>query len=532
MPEQTDSHPMRRISKDACVASTMGSSPVEASYAEVHAALQTFKLGLATSSQALQDAPESRSALMASLETHLQRISPLYLVPPEIWARIFKLVLRANLDSAKRISPTSSRHTLQVIGNVCQGWRTVIQSLPELWSKIWLQDCWRIPSSAKNELPAFLLAKTRILTDVVKNSRNRPLDITILLTEGQNEPVLVHTSILILTQHSYRWARFHIYDDDNQLATRALMSSMSSLGTTAPPLLERFEAGFGGPAQKWFFDSSAFPPHAIAMPGLPSLSLQNVSPGGDSPFIPWSQLNGFSMSSISAITSHLLPEGLTSLVNLTLHFDEEELFATRGPPKLYELPNVETVYVTGWNAAFFSTMRMPKLRILEVEEVTDDDSSAGFADFITRSKCVITKFFCHHYENQEPDQRSGLQRFLHSMPGLQTFSLDFQGGAGTSALLELLNEVKKGQMRYCPELQVLDLGFGFYEIPLFTRYVDAIESRWRTAKKLGTPGLLEVGTIGWDDTEESEMREHAERLERLREEGLEVVVPRSLLNYT
>lgn len=523
MPAQNHSRnsPRRQISKETDATVNVESSRAEDSYEGVNITIAKFKLSLAASAQALQDAPKARSALTASLETRLPvcRINPIYRIPPETWAQIFKLAI----PSSPRRGHVSlnPRDPLHVIDSVCQGWRTVIRSLPEVWCEISLSGCWRIPPLAEKDIPSFLLHKTRTLTNVLLFSIDLPLRISIHLPETPITGFLVPTLMHILVQHSHRWKSLKIADDTDQSAMRALTLSLSTLDVETFPLLEHMYIGWNKEKQRRT-DDSAFPSIEDATPKLRSLHLVcNYSPS----FITWSQLEILSLSHIPpSDVLRLLPE-LDSVVHLTLKWDNFDI-RFDSHPRDFELSKVETFVVSGWNSTFFESVIMPKLRVLKVEDLQYDSDNAGFANFITRSKCVITEFTCRNYTNRGSHQRNGLQRFLRSLPGLQTLVFYLHREEGTSDFLSLLNEMESGRMLYLPRLQMLDLSFDFAEMPLLTQFVDSIESRWRSAKQLGITGLLEVGAIVWEDNPEAV--EQAGRVKQMKEEGLDVAMPDNL----
>jgi hypothetical protein len=123
--------------------------------------------------------------------------------PPEIAAHIFFLSMTEYDHEPDSTLALKKLPTPFLLGSVCQGWRQLARSTPQLWSTISFNLV--KPPKRKTALPQFI-------DDWLQRSRSLPLDLWIYDSGRDEGPLQAHSGPIIdaLNQHSGRWRTLYL----------------------------------------------------------------------------------------------------------------------------------------------------------------------------------------------------------------------------------------------------------------------------------------------------------------------------------
>lgn len=510
-------------------------------------------------SSAGQDVTQGQSQLFLPIQRRFSLASPFYRIPTEIWAVIFKI---ATIGSESDIlSPSDPR---SLIRNVCHIWRGILQSLPEIWSQICL-DHFTVGAKARRDIPAFLAMRQQRLCHALRFSGDISLHITLDIgrcwpESGERELVepseaLIHPSLLILAQHSSRWASFNMRTDSNSMvmAMGAVGSSFRDLDIEIFPLLKSISLNV---------EIGVYEVKGNILPftkkGLPSLRNLRLSfpLARQLPELPWPQLDVVYLhqgSEERRVLPRLQSSSTIDLSQITWYLietildeeDPEPMFAPLPADNIqpFELPRLKKFTTVTWDSDFLAYITAPSLQELSVEVLVGNSTISSIAAFIGRSQCSITTLSCGPFWSKylpDPEIFLSLLSSLPNLKSLQFFDSDiptemyddeqYATEAIITAFLRPLGLAAGGQLLHCPLLQHLRISsskyrYADYLIKVMTQLVDVIELRWR----FGVPGVsgfrMVTGVPKWEDrfSPEKDLHRQYKRLETLEREGLRVV---------
>lgn len=492
-------------------------------------------------------------------------------LPPKIWEKIFTFAYDARYTTPLSTiirndyffegalpGSCNQKHILNVIRRVCKSWREIVQSIPMLWTDIWLHDCWKIPKSAHRNLAEFISSRSYTLSDILTFSRDLPLRVFLhpdccLYVQPEffydhSVAGLVHHAILILAQHSHRWTTLYISESHCQSVSQALSASLPLLDVTTLPLLTEIHFrwsgqdnyGYDSDGEDLSFQKSDFT--LLGTPELRFLSIGLICPRDRA--LEWARLERVVFNEIEHHHCRRVLPHLVSVVEITVlqwETDLDELsdhsIAVHNDVVDFTLPRLETISVDQWDSQFFAFMKAPSLRNIHIHTLYGHIRKV--AEFISHSSCSIETFTVDSMWSSSQDDEYSI--LFSSMPDLQTMRIGVPGDGyelvdgkgkerGIHTVVRALSgcvDRTDGQARpqNFPGLRTLSIILDLYDYPEpLTELVDEIRVRWTHAKTLpGGTGLCYVEGLP-KDCERFRERYQAcfESLREMEKEGLKV----------
>ena len=251
--------------------------------------------------------------LTRSLLTRRNTLVPISLLPPEILARVFHLLVLKE--------PTFSRRRNLgwiTVTHVCRHWREVALDDSSLWAKI----SWGI-----------MPMKTKWISEILARAKNAPLDIEFkALTKSSEE------SLLMIPPHLSHTRQLHFHG-----LSKLHLDSVREIYSREAPALEDFELTIAEYSPLTFRDlgeNMLFKGHA---PRLRTFSLSRV-------IIPWSLIPRGQLTNLKIacrIEDVDSPGDLNQLIDLLVNCPALEILALDSclPSQLTELPRGQIIHL-------------------------------------------------------------------------------------------------------------------------------------------------------------------------------------------
>jgi F-box-like len=248
---------------------------------------------------------------LRSLLTRRNSLVPISVLPPEILARVFHLLVLEE-------PPFTGRQNLGWIRvtHVCRHWRQVALDDSSLWAKIW-----GIPTN------------TKWISEMLARAKNAPLDVEFnAITRPSREALLMIPPHLSHTRH----LRFH------NLSTRH-HDSVRGIYSCEAPALEHFELTFTAYSPIIFQDLGGNMPFKGYSPRLRTFSLTQV-------VIPWSLVPRGQLTQLKIVCHDEdagPPGDLNQFIDLLVNCPSLEILALESclPSQLTEFSHGRTIHL-------------------------------------------------------------------------------------------------------------------------------------------------------------------------------------------
>ncbi|KAJ7113414.1 hypothetical protein C8R44DRAFT_796482 [Mycena epipterygia] len=427
--------------------------------------------------------------------------SPILTLPPELLCHIFTLALPARTVMRPSVEVIDTRFwgapwilgAPWSLGQVCQYWRTLALSLPNLWTSI------VVPSTlTRRELS--------LLNTQLERSGNATLDLVLRFTSVQMPTPTQETPFDVLLQTLVlmcaRWSSIQI-EDRGWLPHRAF----GALGPM-PLLRELVFRGRGPRSYLSSYDSLKHAPRltrvVLGHPGEPSI--QNIYP-------PWTQITTYKATYPAPTHFAHLSAAANVIVECDLGFESPPSAAAfvRLQGETLTLPRLRRLVVT--SDLFLDCLVAPALHELHVHGAVDCT-----LPFLQRSACVLTRLILFQCCANPAD----VIHLLQNVPALTTLCLDFLGPS--DALLSALT-IRPGVFGplLCPELTALEWGDQNNTMD-HAAFVDMVESRWRVPSGSQCSRLRFVRIYPHSVRMKSAKRRMNGRMQGFVEEGMDAII--------
>ncbi|KAJ7730874.1 hypothetical protein DFH07DRAFT_159116 [Mycena maculata] len=437
-----------------------------------------------------QSAAEGRATQMRFI------LSPWRRLPRELQTEIFLLCVYEHLDAA----PATNRAPLLLL-HVCRSWRAVVLGTPEIWTMM----CYHIDREED----------IRFIENWISRSGVYPLQlrITAALPRQAGDslggpPKLFGKVKQLVEKHMHRLQTLRL----------DMPHDYSALLLHGAPLLYalEFDANLWKRGALWNRD----PQPQWGVNSLPALRQLTFRPTCKPSYrFPWRQLTSLSLlgEMMPQSTLQILSQ-CPALITFRLSFVGFLPYAA-GHETTAILPALQELYASSSSPVqeqaietVFSALTLPELRVLDIRARTLY-SFDTIGPLLQRSACHLDKL---SIDAEDVDQLSILQ-YIRSVSGtLTSLALRVRGAEIKSygSLLRSLTLVTDlGGESLCPNLETILLaGVSWMPDGLLA---DMVESRWRGGKR----SVLK--RVVWPNCRFSHA-EHTGRLERLRDEGLEI----------
>ncbi|KAJ7832069.1 hypothetical protein B0H14DRAFT_1178711 [Mycena olivaceomarginata] len=395
---------------------------------------------------------------------HSQRlIDPAERLPLELLVEVFHLCdTSLNHIGLKLPDGLFTARAPWVLTHVCQRWRSVALSSPQLWRKITINL-----STDEDEEDGYTAGLYELTALFLK--RSAQARIAVVLT-GDDLPETWPILDLLMDECD-RWDDLSIYAETTII--RGLAKIRGRLPRLARLELIRSEYEEEEPITLDMF-SEAPCLHNVIFRYDPSFNI----------LIPWSQLTTFTTSYVELV---LILNALRELVNLeTLTLDRQGDEGNMGQLPMASLPSLRKLILTtgpdqeSHPGLLLDHMSPPALEHLDLD-CEDSAICPHVASFISRSGCRLDSFILNYYDTLD----APLLAVLRLMPDLAR--LDLCGTNATDLFLTQLTRVPPALApEIIPHLESFILRAHFNQ----ELFLHLIQSRFAPAQDLNEPELV------------------------------------------
>ncbi|KAJ8089245.1 hypothetical protein PM082_014493 [Marasmius tenuissimus] len=356
----------------------------------------------------LQASIADLSGAKETLERRLQRYEPLIhpvrRLPDDVLSYVFRICVDMEVEERQKKDSSycqrypgslNTRKAPWLLGQICTKWRTLSESLPQLWTVVDLD--WRYDSLLREYHPAM----ERLLSTQLQRCRDQQLAVSYCGLEAADPANPLSSNVrllLILCSRSFQWSKVTIRADAvGLLALSSYKGMFPNLNTLHLHLLHPVRpAWIRASDNQTIFDAFHDTPNLRKLTitgyidGIRDLSLQ----------LPWNQITHYSVhNDFNWFADHndhfpiLL--NMQNLEYCSLETGIPSTGAMTSPEEPITLPRLHTLvlshrHIESEESAIdplLNTLTTPSLRVLRL--TCGLDSSSALLSFLRRSGCTL-----------------------------------------------------------------------------------------------------------------------------------------------
>ncbi|KAF7965172.1 hypothetical protein HWV62_45268 [Athelia sp. TMB] len=419
---------------------------------------------------------QKRSAFQVFSNKLKALVSPIRIVPPEIFAEIFSYLKGDYRDKA----PAQARTETLLPTHVCQRWREIALSTPTLWNNIYINGS-SVPKSVRD-------SEVECTSAWLSRAKDCPLSINLRRSKSWSKDYDFETDgawnviFDMLLRRSHRW--------QHAILLSTSETDFSGLRNNLP-LLETLEINC--PLSYVEVAGNAF---GIA----PRLSSVTLSRESGIKILPWAQLKIFVIdSTLSILESLALLQKMPNIVSFSTQISNgwvEARKSVNAPLQMSKLESLSMTEIMPLSVdGYLTYLKVPSLKSIKIIgncplNAASDDWAFATISMIQRSSCSI--------ESLEVRSaiwgQSTLADVLRVTPQLETLDIG-SGNVYDSGMAAQVLVAPFGICTPClaPKLQHLKLSYW----PPFEpqAFVNLVESRWRVAPEGSVTRLSSIKLI-------------------------------------
>ncbi|KAF8210865.1 hypothetical protein K438DRAFT_1710360 [Mycena galopus ATCC 62051] len=428
----------------------------------------------AVSGEGLNVLTQQRENIVQQVRQHTNTIRCIRRLPPEIVSRFLAACLLST-------PPDVFHHTPWYLGHICQYWRDVALTTPILWCDVLID----YPDAYPVEKLQTLLAR----------SSNAALKVGFWVSSRATE------LLRVLFGSAPRWASVIVFVDLADWASLAhLQGSLPALRCLRLQVCDTRDSTITG-----LTDPFEFAPALVDL-ALEGRGLQNAL------VLPFRLLHRLKMETSYDVIAAILRR-THNLKVANLYFNDRP--PTTGPPSI-RLPHLRRLY--GSQQVFLNHLELSALE----EICTVDTDPAPLLSLLERCPTIRLKTL-----RMERCNAAHLALMLDASPTVQTLGVRITHGDDVANLLRQLTVGRIGTTTTFPGIgpNVHSIFLAVDHTPLnYEHFVDMVQSRWRMPREGGPCTHLrsvELLILDWATMLSASVEQ---RLNVLREEGLQVSI--------
>ena len=309
---------------------------------------------------------DAAQEFLRSLFTCRNTLVPISVLPPEILARVFHVLVLEDPPFTENFNGRGYLGWIKAT-HVCQHWRQVALDDLSLWTKIWA-----IPRN------------TMWISEMLARAKNAPLDVELTLDSAKSS----QEALLMITSHISHTRQLRFY---GRLSTHHF-DSLRGINSCEAPALEHFELKVDAYMSNLFQDLSGKTPFKGHLPRLRTFSISQV-------VIPWSLIPRGQLTRLKIacpMEAVDTPGDINELIDLLINCPSLEILALESSlpfqltryshGRTIHLPHLSRLRLCGSTSRVVNMLKMLKLPLsatLHLDCISDDDSECPLLPVIS-----------------------------------------------------------------------------------------------------------------------------------------------------